>query len=62
MKISDAKRMLPKFARGLAKEVITVNVLVTRVHNEIQAYYRGENPLTTEQRDSLRDWLQKVQP
>ena len=60
--LSETKRILPKFARGLTHNVSSLAVLIERVEDEVEAYCRGDNPLTPGQADALRDWLQKVQP
>lgn len=57
---TNLRSLLPKFAKSLAPEARSKEALRLAVLNEIQACRRGENPLTTEQVDSLYKFLEKI--
>ena len=57
---SQAKSMLPKWARGLASETTTVVGIRTAVRTEIKECHRGENPLSPDQYKALTDYLVKT--
>jgi len=60
MTFSEAKRKLPKFAKGLAIGVTNFLDLRVAVQQEITNYFKGENPLTANQYNALQLWLTKV--
>lgn len=60
MKTTEARKLLPVFARSLAPEAETVAELRTAVLDEIDAWEAGANPLTVKQVMSLKDFLRKV--
>ena len=61
MNLSEAKRTLPKFAKGLAHRGVTdlLNLRVA-VQEEIASSARGDNPLEPKQIKALQLWLAKV--
>jgi len=51
------RKTLPKYARSLAPEAVTLAQLKTAVRAELRAADAGENPLTDKQYRELSAWL-----
>lgn len=51
------RKTLPKFARSLAPEAVTLAQLKTAVRNELHECAMGRNPLTDKQYRELCAWL-----
>jgi hypothetical protein len=51
------RKSLPKFARSLAPEAVTLAQLNTAVREELRLSRVGENPLTDKQYRELSEWL-----
>ena len=51
------RKTLPKFARSLAPEAVTLAQLKTAVRNELRDADAGNNPLTDKQYRALSAWL-----
>lgn len=57
MTYGEAKRKLPKWAKGLAEGAYTLIALRTAVEFELQLYGEGMNPMAPAQVASLNRWL-----
>lgn len=52
------RKTLPKFARSLAPDAVTVAQLKTAVREELRMARVGENSLTDKQYRELSEWLE----
>lgn len=55
--LSRERKTLPKFARSLAPEAVTMAQLKTAVRTELVQAQLGKNPLTQAQYNQLAAWL-----
>lgn len=55
--LKEARKKLPKFAKALAPDAVSVAALRGAVLDEFNACRRGENPLTVEQVEALGKFL-----
>jgi len=60
MTFYEAKKLLPKWAKGLAEHAVTVVALRDAVMQEIEAYNAGNNPMTFKQKDALLKFLDRT--
>lgn len=60
MTVTQARRRLPTFAKGLAPEAGTLSDLRQAVTKELSAARSGENPLTPNQAKQLQAFLDRT--
>lgn len=65
MKLADAKKLLPSWAKRLSphedRDAETVAELREAVRFELRMYRLGQNPLTDSQVAQLERWMEKTQ-
>lgn len=58
MTLSQLRSRLPKFAKHFGKNATTTEQLIALVHDELNLWRRGENPLTEAQVKAFYKFLE----